>query len=228
MFLTLCSWEPTTYCLLAWGKEGQCFLDPHFSPRKIYPQKSLCVFYCLRSTTWNRVCLAGLGLEKVGTGVSFRSPPWLQQSAILGSKSLCIRKDALVRQRELGVTVAMVTDFAETIASWMSRRKGLGKWVAGDPGVADMRTSMCFCFCFVFFFSFPPLGFHGGRRLEEAASSTFYFLELQSSWMLASQYSTLHSTVEFESGKGMGVPFFLSLSSLRHSVHWQPTHGTRF
>lgn len=81
--------------------------------------------------------MAGLGLEKVDTGVSLCSPPWLQQSAVLGSKSLCIRKDAWMRQRELGVTVAMVTDFAETIASWVSRRKGLGKWVAGDPGVAD-------------------------------------------------------------------------------------------
>lgn len=31
-----------------------------------------------------------------------------------------------MRQREFGVTVAMVADFAETIASWGSRRKGLG------------------------------------------------------------------------------------------------------
>lgn len=126
--------------------------------------------------------MAGLGLEKVGTGVSLRSPPWLQQSAVLGSKSLCIRKDAWMRQRELGVTVAMVTDFAETIASWVSRRKGLGKWVAGDPGVADTgQGHQCAFVSVCFLLLLPTLGILWGRRLEEAASSTFCFLELQSS-----------------------------------------------
>lgn len=99
--------------------------------------------------------MAGLGLEKVGTGVSLRSPPWLQLSAVLGSKSLCIRKDAWMRQRELGVTVAMVTDFAETIASWVSRRKGLGKWVAGDPGAADTGQGRQCAFVSVLFSSSP-------------------------------------------------------------------------
>lgn len=120
--------------------------------------------------------MAGLGLEKAGTGVSLCSPHWLQQNAIPGSKSLCIRfswlgrrKDAWVRQRELGVTVAMVADFAETIASWRSRRKGLGKWVAGDPGAADTgqgRPVLLFLFCFLLLL--PTLGIPRGggwRRL---------------------------------------------------------------
>lgn len=115
--------------------------------------------------------MAGLGLEKVGTGVSLCSPHWLQQNAILGSKSLCIRiswlgrrKDAWMRQRELGVTVAMVADFAETITSWRSRRKGLGKWVAGDPGAADTGQGcsvLLFLFCFLLLL--PTLGIPPGR-----------------------------------------------------------------
>lgn len=81
--------------------------------------------------------------------------------------------------------------------------------MADDPGLADTRQGHQCTFVFVlfFFFSFPPLGFHG----EEAVSSTFSFLELQSSQVLESQYSTLHSTVEFESGKwhvGSFLSFF--------------------
>lgn len=74
-----------------------------------------------------------------------------------------------MRQRELGITVAMVADFAETIASWRSRRKGLGKWVAGDPGAADTgqrRPVLLFLFCFVLLL--PTLGIPRGggwRRL---------------------------------------------------------------
>lgn len=144
--------------------------------------------------------MAGLGLEKVGTGISLSSPLWLQQSAILGSKSLCIRiswlggrKDAWLRQRELGVIVAMVADFAETIASWVSRRKGLGKWVAGDPGVADTGQGHHCAFVSVLFSSSPShpwdsTGGGGWRRLLLVPS-----ISLNSSLAECLQHSILPS-----------------------------------
>lgn len=78
--------------------------------------------------------------------------------------------DETKRARCHGVTVAMVADFAETIASWGSRRKGLGSgWQVTQGQLIQDKDVVCFCFCFVFFFSFPPLGFHG----EEAGGGCF-------------------------------------------------------
>lgn len=61
--------------------------------------------------------MAELGLEKVNSRVSFSSTSWLKKRASLGNKSLRRglpwlggRKDDWMRQRELGVTVAMALD----------------------------------------------------------------------------------------------------------------------
>lgn len=61
--------------------------------------------------------MAELGLEKVNTRVPFSSTSWLKKRASLGNRSLRRgipwlggRKDDWMRQRELGVTVAMALD----------------------------------------------------------------------------------------------------------------------
>lgn len=47
---TLSNWEPTT-CMPPWHETGKVMAPgPTLSPRQIYPQKSLGILYCLRST----------------------------------------------------------------------------------------------------------------------------------------------------------------------------------
>lgn len=197
------------------------------SPRQIYPQKSLCVLYCLRSTAQNGVCVAGIGLEKVGPGVSLSSLPWLKQSVSLGSNSLCVgipwlegRKDAQMRQRELGVTVAMAPDFAENIASWLSRRKVLGSGWQMTQGqlIQDKDISALLClFCFSSSPSHPWDSM--GRRLFLVPS-----LSLNSSLAKCLSPSILPSILlqNLNQENGMWVPsflFFFFLLLFRHSVH---------
>lgn len=127
---------------------------------------------------------------------------------------------------------------AETMTSWLSRRKVLevsGRWPRDSWYRTGTWVYFWFLFCFVFCFFLlllPSLRILWGGGWRSLFLVPSISLNLHSSWVvIVPQYSALHSTLEFESEKkkmACGFLFFSFLLLLDTVYTQQPTHGTWF